>query len=290
MKDLNAMTARITRRFQNLEGLTSYDFSFEAGDKRTGVSAMLRVKNEAPKIRCCLGSVFDLFDEIVVIDNGSSDGTQDLVRQFQREHDRDGKIALYDYPFSVSRCGPEHDATPEDSVHSLAYYYNWALSHCTRGYVCKWDADMVARREERGAFKDFLRHLDRREARAVLLKGQTVYKDASGRCFLSTDDLVAEPRVFPYGSENYYIKVEHYEALHLAPTLPTEEYGGGVVFYELKFVDEDEFSHWSTRQFPSPRKRLEWENVERLRSGASIDTRLVPLHEHFLADQCGDEG
>ena len=280
------MTTRNTRRFQNLEGLTSYDFSFPAGDKRPGVSAMLRVKNEAPKIRCCLMSVVDVFDEIVVIDNGSSDGTQDIVHDFKHEHDRDGKMALYNYPFNVARCGPEHAATPEDSVHNLAYYYNWALSHCTCRYVCKWDADMVMRREARGSFREFLAQLSRSEARAVLLQGQTVYKDTSGRCFLSKDDLVAEPRLFPYDSDSYFIKAEHFEQLRLSPSLQTDTYDD-VVFYELKFVDEDEFSHWSTTQFPTPRKKREWESVELLRTGGNTTGRLAPLPASFLEDQCG---
>ena len=275
-----------TRRFQNLEGFSPYDCSLNADDTRTGVSAMLRVKNEAPKIRCCLASVLDIFDEIVVVDNGSTDGTQEIVRQFKREHDRAGKMVLLDYPFNISRCGPEHDSTPEHSVHSLAYYYNWTLSHCTRRYVCKWDADMVMRREERDSFRDFLRHLDRRDARAILLKGQTVYKDASGRCFLSTDDLVAEPRLFPYGSDSYYIKARHFEQLRLDPSLPSDAYDS-VVFYELKFVDEDEFSHWSTTQFPTPRKKAEWESVELLRAGGAVDGRLKPFPLSFMEDQCG---
>lgn len=275
-----------TRRFQNLEGLTPFEFSFHTGEKRMGVSAMLRVKNEAPKIRCCLTSILDVFDEIVVVDNGSTDGTQDIVEAFRREHDRHGKMVVLEYPFKVARCGPEHSATAEDSVHNLAYYYNWTLSHCTCRYVCKWDADMVMRRDARQPFRQFLLELGRREACVVLIQGQTVYKDASGHCFLSTDDLVAEPRLFPHNGDHYYIKAEHFEQLRLTPLLPTTAFDG-VVFYELKFVEEDEFSHWSTLEFPTPRKKREWESVELLRSGGNITGRLTPLPAAFLGDQCG---
>ena len=275
-----------TRHFQNLEGFSPYDCSLSPGETRTGVSAMLRVKNEAPKIRCCLASVLDIFDEIVVVDNGSTDGTQEIVRQFKQEHDRAGKMVLLDYPFNIARCGPEHNSTPEHSVHSLAYYYNWTLSHCTKRYVCKWDADMVVRNEARRSFLEFLGQLSHSEARAILLQGQTVYKDASGRCFLSTDDLVAEPRLFPFDSDNYYVKVEHFEQLRLPPSLQTVTFDD-LVFYELKFVDEDEFSHWSTTQFPTPRKKREWESVELLRTGGDTTGRLIPLPASFLDDQCG---
>jgi glycosyltransferase involved in cell wall biosynthesis len=276
-----------TRRFHNLEGHAEYDFSLRSGGERTGVSAMLRIKNEAPKIRCCLMSLLGIFDEIVIVDNGSTDGTHEIVRAFKEEYDRTVTVARLDYPFSIARCGPEHAATREDSVHSLAYYYNWALSHCTRRYVCKWDADMVVKRQERHAFRAFLEQLDHLEPRAVAIPGQTVYKDAGGRCFLSTDGAVRERRLFPFSCDNYYVKVEHFEKIRFSPTLPITVYDGGVVFYELKFVDEDEFSHWSTTRFPTARKKREWDSVELLRTGQPIDGRLRPLPAGFLDDHCG---
>jgi glycosyltransferase involved in cell wall biosynthesis len=232
-------------------------------------------------------SLLGLFDEIVVVDNGSVDGTQQIVREFKDAHDRGNTMVLCDYPFNVSRCGPEHASTPEDSVHSLAYYYNWALSQCTRRYVCKWDADMVVRREARRPFQEFLGRLDREDARAVFLKGETVYRDAAGGCFLAADESVTERRLFPYGSDTYYIKGEHFERLRLARGLRTDRYDS-VVYYELKFVDEDEFSHWSTTQFPTPRKKKEWERFALLRGGGAIDHRFVPLPAGFLDDQGGE--
>ncbi len=274
------------RFFQNVEGLAPYDFTLQTDGARTGVSAMLRVKNEAPKIRWCLASLLGLFDEIVVIDNGSEDETRELVRAFKQEHDRGDTIRTYDYPFIVARCGPEHAATPEYSVHNLAYYYNWSLSRCSQRYVCKWDADMVVRREERQSFSDMLQQLDHQEAHAMFLPGQTVYRDAAGRCFLSSGELLAERRLFPHGRDNYYAKGEHFERLRLAPAVPIHRYDG-VVFYELKFVDEDEFSHWSTTKFPTARKQQEWDRIEQLRAGGDVDGRFVPLPANFLNDQCG---
>ena len=276
-----------TREFHNLERHSDYDFSFQAANRLPGVSAMLRVRNEASKIRCCLMSVLGIFDEIIVVDNNSDDGTREIVNGFKQEHDRTGKLRLFEYPFRVARCGTEHDDTPEDSVHNLAYYYNWTVSQCTRRYICKWDADMVVRREERDVFKAFLDRLDGQEPRAVLLTGQSVYRDPSGQCFLAAEDVMTEPRLFPFGSDNYYFKARHFERVRFAPSLPVEPYGGGIVFYELKFVDEDEFSHWSTRQFPTGRKQQEWESVELLRRGGSADGRFVPLPPGFLDDQCG---
>src|SRR5688572_4405193 len=120
--------------FRNREGLVEYDFVLPGCVRAAGVSAMLRVKNESRKIDMCLSSALHLFDEIVVIDNASSDDTRQLVEQFKTDHDRQDKIRLCSYPHRIARCGDEHWSTPEDSVHSLVYYYNWCRSKCRRGH------------------------------------------------------------------------------------------------------------------------------------------------------------
>lgn len=46
--------------------------------------AMLRVKNEMPVIAACLTKLSELADEIVVLDNGSTDGTLELYPSFPK--------------------------------------------------------------------------------------------------------------------------------------------------------------------------------------------------------------
>ena len=99
--------------------------------KEPGVSAVLRIKNEEDKIYYSLGSILAIFDEIVVVDNGSQDRTPEIVRTFKQRYDSTNKIRFYSYPFKLARCGPENAISPEDSVHSLCYYYNWSLSKCS---------------------------------------------------------------------------------------------------------------------------------------------------------------
>ena len=51
------------------------------------------VKNEAPVIRRCLASVLPIIDFWVIVDTGSTDGTQDVIREFFRENGIPGRAA-----------------------------------------------------------------------------------------------------------------------------------------------------------------------------------------------------
>jgi len=43
------------------------------------ISLVVIAKNEAEKISACIGSAADLVDEVLVVDSGSTDGTQALA-------------------------------------------------------------------------------------------------------------------------------------------------------------------------------------------------------------------
>jgi glycosyltransferase involved in cell wall biosynthesis len=82
------------------------------------------VKNEAPVIRRCLASVRPLIDYWVIVDTGSSDGTQDIIRDYLR-----------DLP------GELHERPWEDFAHNRSEALELARGH--GDYVFFIDADEV---------------------------------------------------------------------------------------------------------------------------------------------------
>jgi glycosyltransferase involved in cell wall biosynthesis len=89
-----------------------------------GISAMIRVKNSIDWIEACIRSLDKLADEIVVVDNGSTDGSYELIQRLENEID---KLRLFSFP----------DAT-------LVDLSNYALSVTRYQWVIKWDADFIA--------------------------------------------------------------------------------------------------------------------------------------------------
>jgi len=107
--------------------------------REPGLSAMLRLKNEAQFIGYCIESIIDWFDEIVVCLQNSTDSTEAQICRFN-----DDKIKLYHYEFDSWPNGDGYDKQDATDVRSRTFFYNWCLEKTTRRHVCKWDGDMVA--------------------------------------------------------------------------------------------------------------------------------------------------
>jgi glycosyltransferase involved in cell wall biosynthesis len=91
-----------------------------------GITAVVRVKNEEEWIEPCLLSVSDAVDELVVVDNGSTDRTPEILARLHRA--LAPKVKLF--------CRPELDHVDLSNFAMAQATYRWAL---------KWDGDFVAR-------------------------------------------------------------------------------------------------------------------------------------------------
>lgn len=114
--------------------------SFRAASKRAGISGIARLHNSAIFLEVVVQSWLELCDEIVLIDNASTDSTPAICSSLQQRYP--DKIRFLTYPFAVAHVGSvAHQQTPADSVHSLVYYYNRAFAQARFQTVVKIDDD-----------------------------------------------------------------------------------------------------------------------------------------------------
>lgn len=267
--------------FRNIEGNEKYYFSLPNRAKQVGVAAFIRAKNEEDKILLSLGSIYDVFDQVIVVDNGSTDKTAELVRQFKAKHDQQNKITLVAYPFTLSRWGPEYAATPDNSLSSMVYFSNYAMSHSRFSWVFKWDADMLLRREEKTRFKKFLHRIQNGRYVRWAFVGQNLYQARDGKYYSSDRDLDRETRLYPFNYHNRFFKTaDTFFEVFWSP-LPRRLYNN-VLFYELKFSDTDEFVNWSREYVRTERGQREMKNLELLKQGHSPGTGYQVHDEQYV--------
>jgi hypothetical protein len=262
---------------RNREGRADYDIRWPwTAPQEPGITAVLRARDEARNLPWVLPPLLDAVPSAVVIDNRSADHTLDVARRVVTAHGAADRVTLTTYPFDVSRCGPEHLATPADSVHSLAYFYNWSFAQARTRYSLKWDGDMVLTAAGVSALRDLGWQLEAQDA-FVVFQHFPLYVESERVAYF---DHVrnTEGWIYPQSEDYTFVKGFDWEIRKVpAATLRLVQPAG--LCFELKWLDSDEFAHWSdpaaadpTR---SPRKAREYAVFTALREGRLDDLKHV---------------
>jgi hypothetical protein len=253
----------------NVEGHTDYDVRLPEGDVEPGFTAVLRVRDEARSLPFVLPPLLRAVNRVVVIDNRSTDGTGDVAREVATGEGAADRLEVLPYPFAVARCGAEHLGTAADSVHSLAYFYNWSFSHVRTDYVLKWDGDMVLTDAAVAALRGLAWQLEASEA-VIRIPRHPLYVADDRLAFLDVELRNCEPWGWPNRPEHRFVKAMEWEMPLWSPDI------GGVTLperscVELKYLDADEFDHWSDTGFDlsarTRRKRREFEVFNAIAGG-----------------------
>ena len=278
----------------NLEGYSEYKvrWGWAEAPQKPGFTAVVRVKNEARSLPWVLPPLFRAVHDVVVIDNGSADGTPAVASKVADELGVSERLQLLEYPFDVARCGDEHLGVPPESVHSLAYFYNWSFSHVRTAYALKWDGDMVLTDVAVQALRDLAWQLE--GARVVVKMPRfPLYVADEKRAFLDTGVINCEAWAWPNRPGYKFVKAMEWE-LPLWPEpirnviLPTWS------AIELKHLDAEEFAHWSPTNFDvsqrTRRKRRELEVFGVLAAGgqppAGVVAMTSPDERHVIDYVC----
>ena len=94
------------------------------------VSLCMIVRNESKVLERCLSSIYDLVDEIIIVDTGSTDNTKEIARKYT------------DNIFDFQWCD------------DFAQARNFAFSKATKEYIYTADADEVLDENNRKKFMD----------------------------------------------------------------------------------------------------------------------------------------
>lgn len=93
------------------------------------VSLCMIVKDEEAVLERCLSSIYDLADEIIIVDTGSADQTKEIAKAYTEK--------VYDFEW----------------VHDFSKARNFAFSKATKEYIYSADADEVMDEENRARFR-----------------------------------------------------------------------------------------------------------------------------------------
>ncbi len=269
------------KQYENIEGYENFFYKMPEKQREVGISAMLRIKNEGSKITECLNSIIDIFDELVVVNNASTDDTLQKVNSYLEGLSKKerSKVKLIYYPFNISRCGREHYDTDENSVHSLVYYYNWCISNCRYSYVAKWDGEMYFIKDKKKYFSTNIKKILSYDYQFGVFGGLTVYKNREGDYFLSKEELHYEPSIFFNSYNVRYQKAENWEILE--PDLKHTVYLEKPIYYEMKFIGEEEYAHWSKPVGEMPlRKQREIKNYNLIKNN-NLNNNFIKINEQF---------
>jgi hypothetical protein len=253
---LEAQTTRRGRRAPvlcNVEGHADFNvrWGWADGPPRPGTTAVVRVRDEARALPWTLPPLLRAVDRVVLVDNGSTDGSAAVARETAAAVGA-APLDVVDYPFAVARCGSEHLRTPEASVHSLAYFYNWSFAHVRTAYAVKWDGDMVLSDTAGLALRELAWQLEAAEA-IVRVPRLALYVASDELAYVDLGLRNCEVWAWPNRPGYRFAKALEWELPMFSPdiaavTLP--EFS----CVELKYLTADEFSHWSPTDFDlSPR-------------------------------------
>lgn len=260
----------------NVEQLTEYAVSWprDFTDLGSGLTAVLRVRNEAHNLPWVLPPLFRAVQRVVLVDNRSDDGTPEVAVRIAEQARAADRLLVTSYPFRVSRCGSEHLQTPERSVHNLAYFYNWSFAHVRTAYSMKWDGDMVLTAEGVDTFADLAWQLENVEA-VVSMPRHPLFVESDRVAYLDVHMVNVEEYVFPMGEAYRHVKAYEWEMRMVPPHAQRMRLPEGLCV-ELKHLDGDEFSHWAGQDAfgatdRTMRKLREWQVFHALREGRPDD-------------------
>jgi hypothetical protein len=206
---------------------------------KQGLSMIIRAKNEEASIEKCLTTILPHVDEVIFVDNGSTDQTRLIAERLQQKY---FNLKVYSYPIQIPRIGLEHcQAVLNQSTNTLGHYYNWCLAQSTLINFAKWDADYICIEENFVEMINQFQLRTRGDNFALWFSGLELYTDGE-RYWVDSNSLHNEYRIFSRKHGAYWVNLPPWEEieqsyLYRAHKLFYEK----PIYIEIFRLDEIEF-------------------------------------------------
>jgi glycosyltransferase involved in cell wall biosynthesis len=257
-----------------------------ADSRKPGISGFMRLKNEEQFVEMTIESVVGCLDELIIVHNGCTDRTPEIIESCRRRHP--DRIRIFEYKPSVFPPGSiEHRQEPMGSPHSLVNYYNYALAKTTHRIAIKIDGDEFYLYRPFKQLTDDLR--DSKRSTPIGVSGVNLW-DENGEIHVNAHYPVLggmDKGFFMVSPQNFFAHYRHYELFTHA-----FERSAGILFYHLKGMKKDRgignyclqprattFSSEKTSKLTSPRL-ISWQdsshiigNLEELPHPATLGLR-----------------
>jgi glycosyltransferase involved in cell wall biosynthesis len=201
--------------------------------RKHGISGFMRLRNEAQFVETAIESVIGGLDELVIVYNGCTDRTSEIIESCRLRHP--DRIRVFEYQPEIARPGSvEHQRTPMGSPHSMVNYYNFALVKTTRKVAIKIDGDDCYLKEP---FRQLTGEI-RAEKRSMPIgvSGINLW-DEKGEIFVNSRHPIlsgVDRGFFTVTPQTFFVHYPLYE-------LFTYAFGrsAGICYYHLKGLKED---------------------------------------------------
>jgi hypothetical protein len=212
----------------------------EAGAGLTrGLSFIIRAKNESANTVDCLRSIAGLGDEIIFVDNGSTDDTLGLAEQQKTSI---FELKTFSYPQPLPKVGEPHAREVRAGTgRTLGHFYNWCLAQSSRWNFAKWDADYIAIRQNLAEMIDRFDLRLRGDAFVLWFSGLEMFTD--GRHYwVDRNSGHSEFRVFSRRHGHRWVDIPIWEEIDQAALFTSHKlFFPKPVYVELFRLDTAEF-------------------------------------------------
>jgi len=246
----------------------------EGGGLARGLSFIIRAKNEAANVAQCLRSIAGLGDEIVFVDNGSSDATLPLAEQQKRSV---FELKTFSYPQTLPKVGEPHaKEVHAGTSRTLGHFYNWCLAQSNRWNFVKWDADYIAIREN---LTEMIERFDLRlrgDPFVLWFSGLEVFTDGR-RWWVDRNSAHSEFRVFSRRHGHRWVDIPIWEEIDQSALFMSHKlFFPKPVYVELFRLDSAEFSDRGV-VLDDPRDRARRDYLREFQRRGTIPASFLPV-------------